>query len=119
MFTQVDWLLIDRYLEWFFFGKISVSICFNLYAKQVQFFLGLLGIYSGIFAIYLQRPLKESRTAISVFYVLCLLYVLSMTTVVFDLLGFVLEEVVSTNNSTLNIIIYADAYWCTIASGSK
>jgi hypothetical protein len=65
-------------------------------------FLGL-GIYSGIFALYLQCPLKESRTAIFVFYVLCLLYALSMATVVFDVLNFVLMEV--SNNSICKIII--------------
>jgi hypothetical protein len=55
-----------------------------------------LGIYSGIFAMYLQCPLKEFRTAIIVFYVLCLLYVLSMATVVIDLLKIILEV---SNNS--------------------
>jgi hypothetical protein len=86
MFTPADWNLIDLYLEMFFFGKISVLCALN--AKEVQPFFGL-GIYSGIFAIYLRCPLKESRPAIIVFCVLCVLYVLSMAIVVFDLLKFV------------------------------
>jgi len=54
--------------------------------------------------MYLQCPSKESRTAIIVFYVLCLLYVLSMVTFASDLLGSVYVLEVS-NNSTCNIII--------------
>ena len=48
-------------------------------AKEVEFFPGP-GLYSGIFAIYLQCPKKDSRAAMIVFYVLCLLYVLSTAT---------------------------------------
>jgi hypothetical protein len=103
MFTQSDCYVIDLYLEGFFFGKISVLLCplTCTLAKGVQLFLGL-GIYSGIFAIYLQCPSKESMTAIIVFYVLCLLYILSMATVVMDLLENVLGV---SNNSFCNIII--------------
>ena len=60
-----------------------------------------LGIYSGIFAMYLQCPLKESRTAIIIFYVLCLLYVLSAADVVSDLLSRILEV---SNNSICKIM---------------
>jgi hypothetical protein len=72
-------------------------------AKEVtvHLFLGL-GVYTGIFALYLQCPLKESKTAIIVFYVLCLLYALSMTDVAMDLLVFVLTV---SNNSIRKIII--------------
>jgi hypothetical protein len=102
MFTLAEWSFIDRYLEWFLFGKISVLFALTcMLAKEVQFFLGL-GIYSGIFAIYLQCPLKESRTANVVFYVLCLLYVLSMATVVFDLLETIFHV---SNNSICKITI--------------
>jgi hypothetical protein len=55
--------------------------------------------------MYLRCPLKESRTAIIVFYVLCLLYVLSMVTFAIDLLNFALEVEVSSTNSILEIII--------------
>jgi hypothetical protein len=102
MITQGDWIFIDLCLEGFFFGKLSVLCALTCtLANEVQFFLGI-GIYSGIFALYLQCPLKESRTAIIVFYVLCLLYVLSMATVVMDLLATIIEV---SNNSIRNIII--------------
>ena len=80
---------------------------FNLYAaKKVQLF-PCLGIYSGIFAIYIHCVLsKESRTTGIVFYALCLLYILSTTTVVSDLLEFVIQ--VSNNSIRVckNIIFY-------------
>ena len=53
--------------------------------------------------MYLQCPLKESRTAVIVFYVLCLLYVLSMASFMIDVLGFVVA--VSNNSSICKIII--------------
>ena len=82
-------------------------MCFNLYpAKEVQLFPGL-GIYSGIFSIYLQFPSKESRTAITVFYTLCLLYILSTATVVSDLLTFTFEV---SNNSICKYIIFLISY---------
>ena len=58
-----------------------------LHTKQVQLFPAL-GVYSGIFAIYLQWPSNESRTRTPnvVFYILCILYVLSAVTFVCDLL---------------------------------
>jgi hypothetical protein len=94
--------IINRYLEGFFFGKIS-ALCdlTTTLAKEVQLLLGL-GIYTGIFAIYLQCPSKESRTASIVFYVLCLLYVLSMADVVFDLLQIILDV---SNNTICKVII--------------
>jgi hypothetical protein len=52
--------------------------------------------------MYLQCPLKESRTAIILFYVLCLLYVLSMATVISDLLQCIAAV---SNNSIRKIII--------------
>jgi hypothetical protein len=104
MISVTEWYIIDAYLEGFFFGKISVPCALTrTLAKEVQSFLDLLlGIYSGIFAIYLQYPSKEFKTAIIVFYVLCLLYVLSMATVVCDLLSFTLGV---SNNSICKIII--------------
>jgi len=47
----------------------------------------LYGLYSGIFAIYLQCPSKESKTATIVFYLLCVLYLLSTATLVCDFLN--------------------------------
>jgi hypothetical protein len=100
MITAVELDVVDLCLEGFFFGKISVLCALNYtLAKEVQSFLGRgLGIYSGIFAMYLQCPLKESRTANIVFYVLCLLYVLSMANVASDLLELILDV---SNNSTI------------------
>ena len=75
-------------------------------AKEVQLFFGL-GIYSGIFTIYLQFASKDSRTAIIIFYALCLLYVLSTATVVSELLYSrgILDQDVS-NNSICNKNIF-------------
>jgi len=72
-------------------------------AKEVQLFPGL-GLYSGIFAMYLQCLPSESRTATIVFYALCLLYVLSTVNVVVDLANNVLGEIVSNNSFCKNII---------------
>ena len=74
-------------------------------AKEIQIFSGL-GIYCGIFAIYLQCPSKDSRSrsANLIFYVLCLLYFLCFSTFVLDLTSFVLE--VSDNSICKSIIFY-------------
>ena len=73
----------------------------NLYpAKDVQLFPGL-GIYSGIFVLYLQCRSPESRKANIVFYALSLQYILSTANVVVDLLNFTLS--VSNNSISKNI----------------
>ena len=95
-------------------------MCFNLYpAKEVQLLPGL-GIYSGIFAIYLQCVLsKEPRTTSIVFYALCLLHILSTATVISDLLLVLAVIEVSINYICKNInffLIYADPYLCTTGS---
>ena len=79
-------------------------MCFNLYpAKEVGLFPDL-GIYSGIFAIYIQIASKDTRTTSIIFYTLCLLYVLSTANVVFDLLGSLIGSGVSNNSIRKNII---------------
>ena len=85
MITPDELYVLYMCLEGFLFGTISV-LCFNWYLakKKVQLFSGL-GIYSAIFAIYLQWASKESRTTI-IFYALCLLYFLTTATFVIDLL---------------------------------
>ena len=91
-------------VEWFLYGKMICVLTCTL-AKQVQLFPGL-GIYSGIFAIYLHYALtrrKESRTTTVVFYALCLLYFLSTATVVSDLLVYIVEV---SNNSIRKKIIF-------------
>ena len=90
-------------LEGFFYGKISVLCALTCtLAKDAQIFLGL-GLYSGIFAMYLQCPSRKSRTAIILFYALCLLYVLSTATAVCDLVNIILEV---SNNSICDSIIF-------------
>ena len=72
---------------------------FNLYpvAKEIPLFPGL-GIYSGIFDIYLQ-----CRTTTIIFYAPCLLYVLSTATVVCDLLVAIIHV---SNNSICKYTIF-------------
>ena len=80
-------------------------MCFGFYpAKEFQLFPGL-GVYSGIFAIYLQCSSNESRTRTAnvVFYILCLLYIFSGATVVCDLLAFIFG--VSNDHICKNIIL--------------
>ena len=104
MLTDIDAYFISLCLEWFLYGKISILRALTCtLAKEIQLFPGS-GLYSGIFAIYLQSPKKDSRTAMIIFYVLCLLYVLSTATMVCDLLGdiFGLYAGVS-NNSICNL----------------
>jgi hypothetical protein len=94
-------------------------MCFNLSAQEVQSFPGL-GLYSGIFAMYLQCPSKNSRTATILFYSVCLLYVLSTATFVGDLVCLILY--VSNNpicKNTIFLISCADAIRDTIASTSN
>ena len=93
--------LFSIYLEGFLYGNVSV-LCYTLaitvVAKQFQLFPGGLGVYSGIFAIYLQFPSKQSRTRTTnnVFYILCLLYVFCTVSFVGDLV--VYAYAVSSNN---------------------
>jgi hypothetical protein len=80
-------------------------MCFNCTLAK-ELFPGL-GLYSGIFAMYLQCPPNKStgKTASIFFYALCLLYVLSTATVVVDLVTNILREV-SNNSICKNIIFY-------------
>ena len=95
MLSAFDSAIIGICLEGFFYGKISV-LCALTYtlAKEVQLFPGL-GLYSGLFAMYLRLQRRgrkdKSRTAIILFYVVCLLYVLSIATITSDVVTFVLE----------------------------
>jgi hypothetical protein len=100
MFTASDAYYIGLCIEWFLYGKISVLCALNCtLAKEVQLFPNLLGLYSGIFAMYLQRPQNKSRTASIIFYALCVLYVLSTANVVIDLVANIpVTEKVSNNS---------------------
>jgi hypothetical protein len=90
MLSEAEVSFIAIFLEGFLFGKTPISV--HLATKEVQFklFPGL-GLYSGIFAMYLQCPSNKSRTAIIVSYVVCLLYVLSTATLLIDILTLILE----------------------------
>ena len=65
-------------------------MCFKLYQLLKK---SCLGVYSGIFALYLQCPSDESRarSANIVFYILSILYILCAVTVVCDLLEGIFE----------------------------
>ena len=101
MATVCETLFISIWLEGFLYGKICALICIP--AQGVQLFPGL-GLYSGIFAIYLQCPSKKAGTAIILFYAVCLLYVLSAADFVSDLVALILE--VSNNYICKNTIFY-------------
>ena len=77
-------------------------------ANEVQLFSDL-GLYSGIFAMYLQlecQPNKStSRTATIIFYAICLLFVLSTVDFVSDLAAPILVEV-SNNLSVVRISFF-------------
>ena len=77
-------------------------------AKEDQLFPGL-GLYSGLFAVYLQCSSNNSRTAIIHFYTLCLLYVLSTATVVSDLVIDIFQ--VSNNLICKNIHFLSVVQW--------
>ena len=67
-------------------------------AKQVELFPGL-GLYSGIFVMYLQCQSNGStgRMATSVFYAICLLYVLATFSFISDLV----VKVISVSNISI------------------
>ena len=98
MNTQEELSVLFMCVEGFLYGKISVLcdlVC--TLVKEVQLFPGL-GIYSGIFVIYLQCRSQEPRTTSIVFYTLCLLYLLSTATVVSDLL----HQIITVSNNFIN-----------------
>ena len=85
---------IPIWLEGLLYGNICASIC--TIAKEVQLSPGL-GLYSGIFAMYLKCPSKRSGTALILFFAVCLLYVLSTAIFVSDLVTLIILNV--SNNS--------------------
>ena len=100
MISEEEAIFIGVCLEGFFYGKMSILCALSCtIAKEVQLFPGP-GVYSGIFAMYLQC---SSNKAI-VFYALCLLYVLSTATIISDLVNAVFQ--VSNNPICKNINFY-------------
>ena len=91
-------------LEGFFYGKLSVlRLCTETCTFPKLLFPGI-GLYSGIFVMYIQCKPDKSRTSTILFYTLCLLYVLSTATIVADLVALILQ--VSNNSICKNIIFY-------------
>ena len=69
----------------------------------------IIGIYSGIFAMYLQRPQNnlKSRTAVIISYALGVLYVLSTVNAVIDFAAITIElEPVSKNPICKRVSIF-------------
>ena len=101
MITFAELAIIPIFVEGFLYGKISLLCIFCTLVKEVQLCPGL-GVYSGIFAIYLQCASKDSRTTTIVFYALCLLYFLSTATVVGDLV----EYIIMVSDNSTNIFFF-------------
>ena len=94
--NDVDFAYLSRGLEAFFYGTISVLPLFFPQVAKVVGHLPVSGLYSGIFAMYLQHHASRkdaSKTADIVFYALCLLYLLSVATIASDLVDFLIEDV--------------------------
>ena len=81
-----DFQLFGFFLQGFFFGMISV----NSQSQAVrQWHCPIPGIYSGIFAMYLQHHGSQKSTDKAkniIFYALCALYALSMADTIIDLI---------------------------------
>ena len=106
MTTEDEAFFIAICLEGFYYGKILVLHALTCtLAKEVQLSPSP-GLYSGIFAMYLQCPSKKSRMAAILFYAICLLYILSTASFVSDFVCLIPE--VSTSNNSIcknNILI--------------
>ena len=115
MISAEEQLVLAISLEGFLYGKISLLLCVLTctFVKEVQLFPGL-GIYSGVFAIYLHCSLtrKESKTTTMtvVFYALCILFVLSTVTVISDLL----LGTIDINNGSVSMVYRIERVQVTI-----
>ena len=121
MTTWQEMEFIALCLEGFFYGMNPFHVLKLVpLLKKSNYSPPDLGLYSGIFAMYLHCSSNNSRMAIILFYALCLLYVLSTATVVSDLVALILQ--VSNNPICKNIIFFIScivAYeYYTIASTS-
>ena len=87
----LDFVYLGLCLEAFFFGMISVN-CQVQVAKAVQY-CPIPGLYSGIFAIYLQHHESQKSTANKakniLFYALWVLYALCAATGIIDILMYI------------------------------
>ena len=78
--------LLGIWLEGLLYGKLCILT--STLDKDVQFFSGL-GLYSGIFAMYLQYQWESKKGTKILFYAVCLLYALGTATIVTDLVTFI------------------------------
>ena len=86
-------------LEGFFFGMISVNYQAQI-AKAVQHF-PIPGLYSGIFAIYLQHCASQQsadRAKNILFYALWMLYALTTATIIIDIVEVFFNDAVSVDD---------------------
>ena len=81
--------------------------------KEVQLLPGL-GLYSGIFVMYLQNQPDKStgKTATIVFHAICLLYVQSTAHFISDLVAVILVIEVSDNSICTKNIIFLSGQLC-------
>ena len=91
--TSTDFGILGFCLEGFFFGTISVNSQAQV-AKAVEH-CPIPGLYSGIFAIYLQHHQSTDKAKNILFYALSVLYALSAATSIIDILQFPFRDAVS------------------------
>ena len=85
--------LLGIWLEGLLYGKLCILT--STLDKDVQLFSGP-GLYSGIFAMYLQYQWESKKGTKILFYAVCLLYALGTATIVTDMVTFI---VFVSNNS--------------------
>ena len=86
--TLGDFFHLSMYLESFLFGELYVLQLRKPCLKDSNHFIS--GIYSGIFALYLQCHASKERTGDNTkqkltFYALCVLYILSAAAFALDI----------------------------------
>lgn len=92
--TYGDFVYIGICLEGFLYGTIFILQLSRSSFKRRQHYR-VLGLYSGIFAVYLQlhTSAKSNYKTNILFYALCVLYFLSMATIVLDVSRYLVEVV--------------------------
>lgn len=96
MDTFHDFLFLGSCLEGLLFGKISVlQSVLHPFLKSFKLQKNYLGLYSGIFAMYVEYYVSKKETDAKqtlIFLALCILYVLSVIVIALDtaILGIIL-----------------------------
>ena len=121
--TPSSWVLLQKF--WLAFqyvlkdsSSVTYPFCvltctFLLVANKVQLFHGL-GLYSGIFALYLHCPSDKTRKSNVVFYILSLLYVFCAATFISDLITVIFGV---SNNSIWRKILSLSSFMQSIIGG--